>query len=340
MQTTVAGYQVKGQSAAKPSRFRMKWSIIGHYALLVLLALIILFPLFWMILTSLKQQVVIMSRTPVWFFQPTLNNYRHIVVEEAFLRHLFSSIAVGLMSTILTLLVSGWAAYAIARLRFRGRGMMANTTLIVRMVPPAVLTVPIVAMWGAWELRLVPGLANSFWFAGLNEAYVNWINSTALCTSSNYLAESICPLFKDGLADGRLGLILFYSALNLPFTVWLLVGFIQQIPIEVEEAAIVDGASPFQIYRRILFPLMKSGYAVAAIFTFRIAWNEFLLALILTGRTSYTLPVKTTLFIRESGVQWGLIMSMGTLILLPPLLLTFFAAQQIIRGMTAGAVKG
>jgi len=137
-----------------------------------------------------------------------------------------------------------------------------------------------------------------------------------------------------------LGLILFYSALNLPFTIWLLVGFIQQIPIELEEAAIVDGASPFQVFRKVLFPLMKNGYAVAAIFTFRIAWNEFLLALILTSRTSYTLPVKTTLFIRESGVQWGLITAMGTLILLPPMLLTFFAARQIIQGMTAGAVKG
>jgi ABC-type glycerol-3-phosphate transport system permease component len=213
---------------------------------------------------------------------------------------------------------------------------MANTTLIVRMVPPAVLTVPIVAMWGMWEIGLMSGGL----FGGINSAYLEWINSTALCTSNSYVLESICPLFNDGLADGRLGLILFYSALNLPFTVWLLIGFINQIPVELEEAAIVDGATPYQVYRKVLFPLMKNGYAVAAIFTFRIAWNEFLLALILTGRTSYTLPVKTTLFIRESGVQWGLIMAMGTLILLPPLLLTFFAARQIIQGMTAGAVKG
>jgi multiple sugar transport system permease protein len=328
------------ETSTKAAAFQVKWSKIGHYLLLVILALIILGPLYLMVLTSLKQQVIIMSREPVWFFFPTMNNYHQIVVEENFLRHLLSSFTVGLVSTVLTLFVSGWAAYAIARMRFPGRGLMSNTTLIVRMVPPAVLTVPIVAMWGAWETGLIFGGEDSYFFAGLNNSYVNWINSSALCTSNSYWLESICPLFKDGLGDGRLGLILFYSALNLPFTVWLLIGFIQQIPVELEEAAIVDGATPYQVFSKVLFPMMKNGYAVAAIFVFRIAWNEFLLALILTGRTSYTLPVKTTLFIRESGVQWGLIMAMGTLILIPPLLLTFFAARQIIAGMTAGAVKG
>ncbi len=332
-------YHNTPKTNAKRAKFHVKKSSMAHYAFLVILSLIILGPLYLMVLTSFKHQVVIMSREPVWFFAPTISNYRQIIMEENFLRHLLSSVMVGFFSTILTLFVSGWAAYAIGRMRFPGRGLMSNTTLIVRMVPPAVLAVPIVAMWQAWEMGLFGG-ENSFFFAGLNQTYLNWINSTAMCVSNSYWMESICPLFNGGLADGRLGLILFYSALNLPFTVWLLVGFIQQIPVELEEAAIVDGATPFQVFRKILFPLMKSGYAVAAIFTFRIAWNEFLLALILTGRTSYTLPVKTTLFIRESGVQWGLIMAMGTLILIPPLLLTFFAARQIIQGMTAGAVKG
>ncbi|MEM6529446.1 MAG: carbohydrate ABC transporter permease, partial [Chloroflexota bacterium] len=135
-------------------------------------------------------------------------------------------------------------------------------------------------------------------------------------------------------------LILFYTALNLPFAIWLLVGFLQQIPREIEEAAIVDGASQWQVFTRVIFPLMRPGLAVAAIFVFRISWNEFLLALILTSRTTRTLPVGITLFITEQGVQWGNIMAMGTLIVIPPLILTFFAARQIIAGMTAGAVKG
>lgn len=132
----------------------------------------------------------------------------------------------------------------------------------------------------------------------------------------------------------------FSTALNLPFAIWLLFGFYQQIPIELEEAAIVDGASALQVFFQVLMPLMKSGYAVAAIFTFRIAWNEFILALLLTGRQSRTLPVATSTFITDTGVEWGRIMAMGTLIAIPPLLFTFFAARQIIAGMTAGAVKG
>ena len=135
-------------------------------------------------------------------------------------------------------------------------------------------------------------------------------------------------------------LTFFYTALNLPFAVWLLFGFFKQIPVELEEAAIIDGATPLQVYFRVLLPLMKSGYAVAGIFTFRIAWNEFILALLLTGRKTRTLPVGASGFITDTGVEWGRIMAMGTLIVIPPLIFTFFAARQIIAGMTAGAVKG
>jgi len=135
-------------------------------------------------------------------------------------------------------------------------------------------------------------------------------------------------------------LIFFYTALNLPFAIWLLFGFFKQIPVEMEEAAIIDGASPLQVFFKIILPMTKSGYAVAGIFTFRIAWNEFILALLLTGRKTRTLPVAAAGFITDTGVEWGLIMAMGTLIVIPPLLFTFFSARQIITGMTAGAVKG
>ncbi len=97
------------------------------------------------------------------------------------------------------------------------------------------------------------------------------------------------------------GLIFFYTALNPPFAIWLPFGFVKQIPVELEEAAIVDGATSWQVFTRILFPLMRSGYAVAGIFTFRIAWNEFILALLLTNRNTRTLPVATTLCITDTG---------------------------------------
>ena len=275
------------------SKFKINWSAIAYYTILVILALIALFPLYMMFQTSLKRQVDIMATDPTWIFTPTWSNYETIFTQQKFDRYLTNSIIVGLGATLLTLFAAGLASYALARMKFPGRGIMAQTTLLIRMVPTAVLAVPIFALW------------------------------------QNYNIE-----------DGRIGLILFYTALGLPFAIWLLFGFIKQIPIELEEAAIIDGCNTLQVFFQILFPLMRAGYAVAAIFTFRIAWNEFLLALILTNRYTRTLPVETTLYITEQGVEWGRIAAMGTVLVIPPLLLTFVSARQIIQGMTAGAVKG
>lgn len=267
---------------------------LWHYSALIFLAMMALAPIWVMVATSFKDAVLVQSGTPLWFFfAPTFENYEYILTRGKFDRYLTNSLIVGVASTVMTLLVGGFCAYALARLDFRGRVLMANSTLLVRMVPPAVLAVPAFA----------------------------------------FVAVS-------GVDSDLAVLTFFYTALNLPFAIWLLFGFYKQIPVELEEAAIVDGASPLQVFFRVLLPLMKSGYAVAAIFTFRIAWNEFILALLLTGRKTRTLPVGAAGFITDTGVEWGRIMAMGTLIVIPPLLFTFFAARQIIAGMTAGAVKG
>jgi multiple sugar transport system permease protein len=143
-----------------------------------------------------------------------------------------------------------------------------------------------------------------------------------------------------GLGDSLVGLILAYVALNLPFTIWLLYGFLEQVPLELEEAAIVDGAGPLRLFFTIILPLVKPGLAAAAIFTFRIAWNELVIASVLTNRTTRTAPYAVYLFITSEGIEWGRLMAAGVLVALPPLIFTFIAARQIIAGLTAGAVKG
>ena len=269
-------------------------AVWGRYASIVVLAGICLIPIWVMVGTSLKNEVLIFDGRPVWFlFVPTLENYEYILTRGKFDRYLVNSVIVGTASTFFTLFFGGLCAYVLARSEFRGRRFVANATLLVRMVPPAVLAVPAFAMVTMFSLK----------------------NDLAVLT-------------------------FFYTALNLPFAIWLLFGFYKQIPMEIEEAAIVDGATAWQVFYRVLLPLMKSGYAVAGIFAFRIAWNEFILALLLTGRSSRTLPVGAAGFITDTGVEWGRIMAMGTLIAIPPLVFTFFAARQIIAGMTAGAVKG
>ena len=142
------------------------------------------------------------------------------------------------------------------------------------------------------------------------------------------------------LVNSLAGLILLYVAVNLPFTIWLLYGFVLQVPVELEEAASIDGCGPIRVFTKVLLPLMAPGLAAASIFTFRIAWNEFILALVLSDRGTRTLPVAASLYITDMGVDWGRVMAMGSLIAIPPLIFTFVAARQIITGLTAGAVKG
>lgn len=167
---------------------------------------------------------------------------------------------------------------------------------------------------------------------------------TTLLLRTVPLAVLAIPVFliwnSWGLVNSLWGLILLYVAVNLPFTIWLLYGFVLQVPIELEEAAAIDGCGPVQVFFKVILPLMAPGMAAASIFTFRIAWNEFILALVLTDRGTRTLPVAASLFITDVGVDWGQVMAMASLIAIPPLIFTFVAARQIITGMTAGAVKG
>jgi multiple sugar transport system permease protein len=260
--------------------------------LLSILAFLYLVPVIVLIMTSLKTQIQIMSRAPSWIFMPTLANYQNVLMEQGFLRYLINSLIVGSVSTFFTLLIGGFASYALVRFNFFGRGTISFSTLLLRMIPPAVLVVPIYVLW---------------------------------------------TLFR--LADTLPGLIIVYVGLNLPFTIWVLISFISDIPLELEEAAVVDGCGPWKIFFQIILPLIKPGLAAAAIFTFRIAWNEFLLALVLTNRLTRTLPVATTIYMTDIGVEWGNITAMGTLVALPAILFTFLAARQLIAGLTAGAVK-
>ncbi len=293
---------------------RVAWGEVSRQAAIVVLALITMAPILVMFSTSFKELVDIQARVPRWLFMPTLTNYETIITQYRFTPYLISSGVIALGSTLITLLAAGMAAFALARMRFPGRGLIAHTTLIIRMIPPAVLAVTVIGFWIAWGIGdAIPGLR--FTLPG--------------------------GLGRGNFLDGsQVGLMLFYTALNLPFSIWLLFGFIRQIPVELEEAAIVDGANLFQVLFRVIFPLMGPGFAVSAIFTFRIAWNEFILAIMLTNRFTKTLPVFAAEFIRDDGVQWGQMMAVGTLIVIPPILITFFAAKQIIQGVSAGAVKG
>jgi multiple sugar transport system permease protein len=193
-------------------------------------------------------------------------------------------------------------------------------------------------------ITLVLGCMSAYGLARFRFKGRTTIAYTTLLLRTVPLAVLAIPVFmiwsEWKLVNSLWGLVLLYVAVNLPFTIWLLYGFVLQVPVELEEAAAMDGCGPLRVFTKVLLPLMAPGLAAASIFTFRIAWNEFILALVLTDRQTRTLPVAASLFITDLGVDWGRVMAMGSLIAIPPLIFTFVAARQIITGLTAGAVKG
>ena len=279
----------------------------AFYALIACMVVMSAGPIVLMLATSLKLNVDIMSDTSSLFFMPTMRNYETVLCnvlwydpahvefcDKTFGRALGNSLIVATVSTLLTLIIGTMAAYAIVRFRFMGRGAVNLTTLMMRMVPPAVLLVPVFGIW----------------------------------------------TFQYGLDGTYTGIILVYTAMNLPFVIWILQSFIVQVPIQLEEAAKMDGAGPFRVFFLIVLPVIKPGLAAASIFTFRIAWNEFLLANALSDRGTRTVPVTIVNSLTEHDIDWGVIMATGTLLAIPPIIFTFIASKQIITGMTAGAVKG
>ncbi len=143
-----------------------------------------------------------------------------------------------------------------------------------------------------------------------------------------------------GMLDTRLGLILAYVSFALPFTVWLLIGFFDEVPRDIEEAALVDGCSRLGAFRRVVLPLAAPGLVVTSIFAFLLAWNEFLFALILSGVRSKTLPVVIAGFNTDVGPLYNEMTAAATLVMIPTVILTLVLQRYVVRGLTLGAVKG
>jgi len=153
----------------------------------------------------------------------------------------------------------------------------------------------------------------------------------------------VIPFFimyrKLGLYDTQLGLVLLHTAVNIPLAVWLLSGTIKELPVTLEESALVDGATPLQVLLKIVLPLAGTGISAAAIFTFIMSWNEFFFALILTGRNSRTLPVFLYTFMTFREIKWGPLMALGSFMTLPIVVLSVFFRKYLIEGITLGALK-
>lgn len=252
-----------------------------------------LFPILWMALTSFKHRPQAFTETPLWFFHPTLDNYRAVLVDRGFLDYVRNSLIVGVLATVLTLILAVTIAYPIARYRIRGGKQITMWILSLRMLPPIVALVPLYLVFST--LRLV---------------------------------------------DRYPSLIIMYMFMNLPLAVWLMVGFFADVPRELEEAALVDGASPAGSFFRIALPLVVPGLISTGMLAFIFCWNEFLFANVLTSARTRTAPIGLTEYATPVNILWTEIMAAGTIVVLPVLLMGIFIQRYLVRGLTMGALKG
>jgi N,N'-diacetylchitobiose transport system permease protein len=265
-------------------------------ALGAIVALIALFPVYWMVLTSFKRGVDIQSTSPSFLPVPgTFGNYRKVFERDYFWTALRNSLMVTTITVVLALLIAFLAAVALARFRFHGRTAMLATVLIIQMIPAEALVISLFRVLDGWQL----------------------INTV-------------------------IGLSLTYLVFVLPFTIWTLRGFVAGVPVDLEEAAMVDGASRLTAFRKITFPLVAPGLVATAVFALIQAWNEFVFALVIMNRPEkQTLPVWLQAFNEGArGTDWGGVMAGSTIMALPVIVFFLIVQRKITTGMTAGAVKG
>ncbi|SMX25663.1 Inner membrane ABC transporter permease protein YcjP [Boseongicola aestuarii] len=194
-------------------------------------------------------------------------------------------------------------------------------------------------------IALLIGMSGGYAFARYRFRFKNGIFLGLMLSRTVPGIALSLPIFiiwsKIGLIDAKLGLIIVYVALNVPFTIWLIDGFFRQIPKEMSEAAQVDGCTRWQAFWKIEFPLAKSGIASAGIFAFLTSWNEYALASNLTRSTdSKTLPVGLMDFTSQFTIDWAGMSAMAVIIIIPALILTFLVQKHLIAGLTFGGVKG
>jgi multiple sugar transport system permease protein len=212
-------------------------------------------------------------------------------------------------------------------------GRSAASYLINSIVISAVSTLLAVVLGAMAAYGLV-----RFSFAGKRHLAF-WILSTRFAPPVAFIVPIYLMVQKVGLLDSHIALILIYTAMNLSLVIWILRGFFAEIPIEIEEAALVDGYSRLQIFWRVAIPLVRPGIVSTAILSAIFSWNEFLYAVVLTQSRAATLPVYLAGFSNSMGLAWGEYMAVGTMAVLPILVFTFALQKHLVRGLTFGAVK-
>lgn len=270
------------------------WNIMFYFAVF-LIVVIAVYPFYYAVITSFETGTALF--TPNFLPESfSLDNYRNVLGQRSFILSLVNSVFIAGVTVCFALLLAVTASYALARVRFRGRGLLLMTILGVSMFPQ------IAVLSGLYELVNILGL--------YNKPYA---------------------------------LILSYTIFTLPFTVWVLTTFMRDLPVEIEEAAIVDGATPWVIITKVFLPLLWPALVTTGLLAFIGAWNEFLFALTFTiSESQRTVPVAIALLsgASQQEIPWGSIMAASVIVTVPLIILVLIFQRKIVAGLTAGGVKG
>ncbi|MBE7424651.1 MAG: carbohydrate ABC transporter permease [Burkholderiaceae bacterium] len=269
--------------------------VVTVYLPLGIFLFVLLFPFYWMGVTSFKPNEELLSReaNPFWVVNPTLAHFHKLLFETSYPAWLWNTVLVSVVATFASLAASVLAAYAIERLRFSGAKQVGLSIFLAYLVPPSILFIPLATI-----------------------------------------------VFELGLFDTRWALILTYPTFLIPFSTWLLMGYFRSIPYELEECALIDGATRWQILTKIILPLAVPGLISAGIFAFTLSWNEFIYALTFVSSSEVkTVPVGVVTELVEGDVyHWGSLMAGALLGSLPVAFVYSFFVEYYVSGLT-GSVK-
>ncbi len=270
--------------------------VVVVYIPLAIFVFVLLFPFYWMGITSVKTTEELHAHrglAALWVYEPTLENYYHLLTETEYPSWLWNTMFVTVTSTFLSIFCAVCAAYAIERLRYKGSRMVGMLIFLAYLVPPSILFIPLAIM-----------------------------------------------VFELGIFDSNWALVLTYPTILIPFCTWLLMGYFRSIPYELEECALIDGATRLQILVKIILPLSVPGLISAGIFAFTLSWNEFIYALtFISSAENKTVPVgAVTELITFDVYNWGGLMAGAMLGSLPVAILYSFFVEHYVSSMT-GAVK-
>lgn len=267
---------------------------IFSWIIVVLFLLFSLFPFLWILITSFKPGSEIFGSTAFNIISnnPTLKNYRIVLLEKGILHPVLNSFIVAGTTTIYVVIVASLSAYIIARYNFKGKNLLMGIVLSVSMFPQMIVVGPI------FNLFYKLGMLNSYF------------------------------------------IVLAYSTITFPTAVWIMVAHFKRVPLSIEEAAKIDGCSPWVTLWRVIFPVAAPGVATTGIMTFIAAWNEYLLALTLNVNKEYhTVPVAINALRTQFSILWGEITAATIVVVIPTLVIVLLFQKRIISGIANGAVK-